>query len=52
MNIPMYVVGAHNAGIKSAWLNKKNGNDENGWATYNIASADQLITILEGEYEY
>ena len=46
------VVGAHNAGIKSAWLNKKNGNDENGWATYNIASADQLITILEGEYEY
>ncbi|MCR5056990.1 MAG: HAD family hydrolase [Clostridiales bacterium] len=46
------VVGAHQAGIKSAWLNKKDRSDENGWATYNCTSASQLSKILEGEYEY
>ena len=40
------VAGAHGAGIKSAWLNKKSESDENGWATYNFASASQLIGIL------
>ena len=41
------VVGAHNSGIKSAWLNKKNESDTNGWAIYNFASAGQLMEILE-----
>ncbi|MBO4686956.1 MAG: HAD family hydrolase [Clostridiales bacterium] len=41
------VVGAHNAGIKPAWLNKKNESDTNGWATYNFTSAGQLMEILE-----
>lgn len=43
------VVGAHQAGIKSAWLNKKNEKDEDGRATYNFASADELFEIIETE---
>ena len=40
------VIGAHNAGIKSAWLNKKGGSDVNGLATYNCTSVEQLFNIL------
>ena len=43
------VTGAHAAGIKAAWLNKKSERDENGRATYNFASADELFEIIETE---
>ena len=43
------VVGAHLAGIRSAWLNKKNERDENGWATYDLASAEGLFEIIGSE---
>ena len=45
------VVGAYNAGIKSAWLNKKNERDESGWSTYNIVSTDRLFEIIDLENE-
>ena len=40
------VIGANNAGIKSAWLNKKSERDTAGLATYICASPDQLYKIL------
>ncbi len=43
------VAGAHNAGIKSAWLNWKNESDENGWVTYDLSSADGLFGIINSE---
>ena len=45
------VVGAYNAGIKSAWLNKKNERDESGRATYNVVSTDRLFEIIDLENE-
>ena len=36
------VIGAHDAGIKSAWLNKKGECDIKGIATYNCSSAEEL----------
>ncbi|MBR5417534.1 MAG: HAD hydrolase-like protein, partial [Clostridiales bacterium] len=41
------VVGAYTAGIKSAWINKKNERDESGWSTYNIVSTDRLFEIID-----
>ena len=43
------VTGAHNAGIRSAWLNKKSERDENGWVTYDLASAEGLFEIIDPE---
>lgn len=43
------VTGAHNAGIKPAWLNWKNESDENGWVTYDLSSADGLFGIINSE---
>ena len=40
------VIGANNAGIKSAWFNKKGKSDSEGLALYNFSSADQLSEIL------
>ena len=40
------VIGADNAGIKSAWLNKKGGTDNDRLATYNCTSTEQLISII------
>ena len=40
------VIGAHNAGIKAAWLNKKDGSDTDGLASFNCTSAEQLFNIL------
>ena len=42
------VIGAHNAGIKSAWLNKKGAPDPQGLATYNCASVEQLFDVIGG----
>ena len=39
------VIGAHNAGIKSAWLNKKGAADPDNLATYNISSLSELEII-------
>ena len=41
------VIGAHNAGIKSAWFNKKNECDIKGIAAYNCLTSDQLFEIIE-----
>jgi putative hydrolase of the HAD superfamily len=41
------VFGAHHAGIRSAWLNKKSERDENGWATYDLASAKGLFELID-----
>ena len=40
------VIGAHNAGIKAAWLNKKDGSDTDGLASFNCTSEEQLFNIL------
>lgn len=40
------VIGAKNAGIKAAWLNKKGESDLEGLASYNCTSADQLLNII------
>lgn len=40
------VVGAYNAGIKSAWLNKKNEIDNRGLATYICSYPHQLSVII------
>ena len=40
------VVGAYNVGIKSLWLNKNNGRDKDGMATYICTSADKLFDII------
>ena len=42
------VIGAHNAGIKSAWLNKNGVPDLNGLATYNCGSVEQLFDVIGG----
>ena len=41
------VIGAHNAGIKSAWFNKKNECDIKGIATYNCLTSKQLFEIVD-----
>jgi putative hydrolase of the HAD superfamily len=41
------VIGAHNAGIKAAWLNKNGGSDTERLAAFNLTSAEQLFNILE-----
>ena len=41
------VIGAHNAGIKSAWLNKKGECDIKGLATYNCTATEELFRIIE-----
>ncbi|MBO7452642.1 MAG: HAD family hydrolase [Clostridiales bacterium] len=40
------VIGAHNSGIRSAWLNKKKEIDKAGLATYNCTSTDQLFEVI------
>ena len=40
------VTGASNAGIKSAWLNKKNESDKDGLASFICASAEGLTEII------
>ena len=40
------VVGAYNVGIKSLWLNKNNGRDKDGMATYICTSVDKLFDII------
>ena len=40
------VIGADNAGIKSAWFNKKGECDSKGLATYNYTSVEQLLDII------
>lgn len=36
------IVGAHNAGLKTAWINRKNAADVNGIATYQIKDVTEL----------
>ena len=40
------MIGAHNAGIRSAWFNKKNEPDAWGLADFNCTSAEQLLKII------
>ena len=40
------VIGANNAGIKSAWLNKRGESDTEGLATYNCTSVAQLAAQI------
>ena len=40
------VAGAHNAGIRSAWFNKKGESDAQELADYNCTSSEQLLYIL------
>ena len=40
------VVGAYNAGIKAAWLNKKNEEDIKGLAAYNVTSIAELTEMI------
>ena len=40
------VIGASNAGIKSAWFNKKGEPDNDGLADYNCVTTDQLFDII------
>ena len=40
------IVGAHNAGLKAIWINRKNEPDENGFADFRmIRSASRLETV-------
>jgi len=41
------VIGAYNAGIKSAWLNKKGECDIKGLAMYNCTVTEELFRIIE-----
>ena len=41
------VIGAHDTGIKSAWLNKKGECDIKGIATYNCTSEEHLSGIIK-----
>jgi len=41
------VVGAHNAGIKSAWINRKGETDVNGYAAYQIKTVTDLMALIE-----
>lgn len=36
------IVGAHNAGLKTAWINRNNASDVNGFATYQIKDITEL----------
>lgn len=40
------VIGAYNVGIRSLWLNKNNGRDKDGLATYICTPADRLFEII------
>lgn len=40
------VIGAHNAGIKAAWLNKKDGVDTNNLASYEASSIRGLSKFI------
>ena len=40
------VIGAYNVGIRSLWLNKNNGRDKDGLATYICTSPDKLFEII------
>lgn len=40
------VIGAHNAGIKAAWLNKKDGVDTNNLASYETSSIKGLSKFI------
>lgn len=40
------VIGAHNAGIKSAWINRTGETDADGYATYEIAETCELSGII------
>ena len=39
------IVGAHNAGLKTVWINRKNAPDVNGFATYQIKDITELWKI-------
>lgn len=41
------VIGAHNAGIKAAWLNKKGGVDTNNLASYEASSIRGLSKLFD-----
>ena len=41
------VMGASGVGIKSIWLNKKNGTDTEGLATHVVTSPEQIIGLLK-----
>ena len=36
------ITGAHNAGLKSVWINRKNAPDVNDFATYQIKDVTEL----------
>lgn len=36
------IVGAHNTGLKTAWINRNNASDVNGFATYQIKDITEL----------
>ena len=41
------IVGAHNAGIKAAWINRKMEQDAYGYAAYEIAETRELSIIIK-----
>ena len=41
------IVGAHNAGIKAVWINRKGEPDTDGYATYEIAETRELGGIIK-----
>lgn len=45
------VTGAHNAGVGSAWLNKKGEQDTEGFADHNCETAANLFEIIGGPDE-
>lgn len=41
------ITGAHNAGLRAAWINRKNGSDEKGYASYQIKDVTELLKLTD-----
>ena len=42
------IIGAHNAGLKAAWINRHNESDIYGFATYQIKDVTDILDICFG----
>ena len=42
------IIGAHNAGLKAAWINRQNESDIYGFATYQIKDVTDILDICFG----
>ena len=42
------IIGAHNAGLKAAWINRQNESDIYGFATYQIKDVTDILDICIG----